>query len=633
MKIVLILTLILATPLHAASVNVSDKLHLYQTYRQQLRKFQFHQVNQLRREIIAQRDTVNKDLLERLDKVIAPPFVDSIAYHILIKKNNERLEEALSFLMLNRLLIVKQASEATSSAPEVRERSLALLTKWSGMQEWDENILRFALEMIQHRARIISEIGSAQAIVEAIEQTHLISDHLEVEAGIKNALMAEPVGAIEGNIVSMSFKNDRSLARAKSLQSLASKPSSDEARMAAAAELKKDHLVKNFYEMIENAKTNLIVLSPLTSGVSEDGLLQAFTDKFKSDEKFKMIFIAVGDISPRLLNVASHYRNRFAIMTIPDTVLRDGPLSWQTFIPTPDLKFKTQYGLGLLALSDTASDRPAAFMTSRRFVDHPHAYSFEQSMAIVGPAAGLMPQLLHANLRKLIPNYTNVSEFFPAQSHYPSQGQESVRLTVDSARLGARDDRALAVKFLLEAKEEVLLDQHMLYDRAIVDTLIKLKIRKPDLQVLVLLDTNLDIGMNGLPNSIFMAEMKRFGIEIKGRRALLWEETSSEDANLLEKHGINHRNLIIRDKQFVFMGTGPFTGNFEKRSPISFGVQVSSAMSAELADNFMRDWNNPDATYELDIENFQARFDDVELSKKVSSFLNDVFSLLLRAFD
>lgn len=613
-------------------IDVAEKLGLYKIYRHQLKLFNNQSNQPLRRILLRNRDQLDQALLDRLDAVLPPPFIENIAYHLLLKRDEKKLEVALTFLMLNRFLLVKQNAENQANSPDRIERSLALLKKWSGLEAWDTSSTSFMMEQITRRAKIISDIGSAQAVVEAIEQTPIISDHLEVHTGIKTALMAEPLGPVAGNIVSMFFKNDRSLARAKQLQELEKLPSEDPARVEMANLLAEESLVKPLFDMIKDSKENMIITSPYTSGISEDALLKALSNKLESNPEWRVIFVGIGHISPRVLTVASNYKKRFAIMSIPDLPKKEGPLSWQTLIPTSTQGEDGQQGLGLLALSDTHTDTPRSFITSRIFVDHPHAYSFEQSLVLMGPAAGLQCKLLHENLKQLIPNHSDVSAFFQSKNIYPAQGQDHVRLTVDSARLGARDDRAMAMKLLLEAKEEVLVDQHLLYDRAIVDTLIKLKIKNPDLKILVLIDTNLSTGMNGLPNTIFLAEMKRYGIEIKARRGLEWEENGDE-GSLQEKHGINHRNMIIRDRQFVFMGTGPFIGNFEKKSPISFGVLVSSAMSAEIADNFMRDWDNADATYELDIENFQARFDDVELSKLVSSFLNDVFALLLRAFD
>ena len=102
----------------------------------------------------------------------------------------------------------------------------------------------------------------------------------------------------------------------------------------------------------------------------------------------------------------------------------------------------------------------------------------------------------------------------------------------------------MAVKFLLETKEKVLLDQFMLYDKAIVDTLIKLKIKNPELKVLVLLDTNFHLEMNGLPNAIFIRELKDYHIQVKGRKSLNWEETNEQN-QIAKFHALNHRNMII----------------------------------------------------------------------------------------
>lgn len=633
MKVLFFITVLLSiTSLRAQQIDVNEKLYLYKVYRQQTKKFTQHKAADLIREIISKSGDLSQLLLFRLDKIIPSPFIDSIAYHIFIDSKEEKLEEALSYLMLNRFLVVKQNAERSGASAESKERAIALLTKWSNLEKWDDTSTRFMLELIQRRASLISQIGSAQAVIEAIESTPIIADRLEVEIGLKNALLPEPIGEIPGNIVSLFFKNDRSLAKATKLKELKDLPVEDENRKAMVTQLASESLVKPLFEMINSSKENLILVSPEMAGLSEDAFLVALKNKLEQTEDWKVVYVGLGSISPRLLSLSNQFKSRFAIMAIPDEAIKDGSLSWQTFIPSPDSKYGTQHGLGLMAVTDSASTTPHAFITSRRFIDHPHSYSFEQSLVVQGPAAGLLPQLLNENLKQLVPSYTDLSTYFPSRTHYPSHGQESVHLTVDSARLAARDDRALAVKFLIGTKEEILIDQYMLYDRAIVDSIIKLKIKNPDLKVKILLDTNLDLEMNGLPNAIFLKEMKMYGIELKARKSLHWEEADSENS-IAQFHAINHRNLMIRDRKSVFMGTGPFMGSFERRSPVSFGIQLNTTMSSELADSFIDDWENVDTTYELDVENFEAKIGNRHLSHKVSSFLNTVFSVLLRAFD
>ncbi|MBH48265.1 MAG: hypothetical protein CME71_08865 [Halobacteriovorax sp.] len=630
--LIALLSISITSNVLAAQFDVQERVHLYRVYRAQSKTFASHKARDLKQKVLKKVSDIRSDYLKRVDDIIPSPFVDSIAFHLFVDKDEERLEQALSFLMLNRFLLVKQILDDPKRSDEAKERASSLLSKWSGLEVWDETSTKFMLELIQRKASIISDIGSTGAVIEAIEQTPILSDRLSSELGIKSALLAEPVGSISGNIVSVFFKNDRSLARASALKESAGLEHSDPKRQEVLKALGEDSLVKPLFEMIANSKENLILVTPETMGVSEDLIVNSLKKKLEAAPEWRMVLIGLGKVSPKLLTLASEHRSRFAVMAIPDIATRDSALSWQSFIPTPDSRFGAQHGLGLMAITDSASTIPHAFITSRRFIDHPHAYSFEQSAMLQGPAAGLLPQLLHENLKQLMPSYTDLSTYFPSRTHYPEHGQEFVKLSVDSARLEVRDDRAMAVKFLLETKEKVLLDQFMLYDKAIVDTLIKLKIKNPELQVLVLLDTNFHLEMNGLPNAIFIRELKDYHIQVKGRKSLNWEETN--DQNQIAKfHALNHRNMIIRDDQDVFMGSAPFTGSFERRSPISFGLQFSSSMSSEMADNFMSDWNNADLTYELDIENYEAKLGDKRLSKKVSSFLNDVFALLLRAFD
>lgn len=622
----------MAQSLHHFEVNVSKRLNIYENYRIHAKRFARHAPLLLKKKLLAQASNLDADLLTRLDNIIPSPFINSVAYNVLLSRNDEKLEEALNFFMINRFLLVLQVIDEPRSSPQQIEAAKALLSRWSGLDEWNENSIEFMFNLIQRRSNLISRVGSAAAVVEAIEETPIIIDELESLLQIGNSLFAEPIGTIPGNIISVFMKNDRSLARAQALHELAFVSPTDPARISMAQTIQRDSILRPLFDIIQNARENLIILTPSTSDVSEDMLVTALANKLANSPLLKVAFISLGRPSPRIVNFTHQYPQRFALVAIPDEAQRDGVLSWQAFLPISDQTKSKESGLGLVLVSDSASEIPNAYVTSRRFVDHPHAYSHEQATTMVGPVAGLLAQLVHSNLRQLIPRMTDISDYFPSRESYPAQGQEYVRLTVDSARLGSRDDRSLALKFILEAKEELLLDVHLLYDRAIVDTLIKKKIKNPDMSIMVLLDTNLEQGLNGLPNAIFLAELKRYGIKVRARRSLLWEAVDAEGYPF-ERHGINHRNLIIRDRGQLFVSSGPFMGSFEKRSPLSIGLIVSSTMTSELAENFIRDWENPNATYELDIENFQAKFGNTQLSKKVSSFLNDVFALLLRAFD
>lgn len=633
MKILLLCLLTISyTATSFAQVNISERIQIYEKYRSLARKFLFQFPDTVQKKLYNRINEIDQNSLKRLDSIIPAPFINTIAYHIFLEPDQERLEDTLNFLMVSRFLVLKQIVEDRQLEPQKTELAHELLLKWSGLTILNETSTEFMFELIQRRASLISRVGSAQAIIEAIEDTPLLTDNLKEILDLKRVLLAEPLGTIPGNQISVFMKNDRSLARAQALSELAFVQPTDSRRMEFANSMRQDSILRSFFELIQNARENLILVTPKTDGVSEDLLIKALTEKMAQSPLLKVSLISLGQATPRLAALNHQFEDRFALVSLPESATREGPLSWQAFLPIPDSINSDAHGLGLILVTDSGTESPKTYITSRRFIDHPHAYSHEQAMTIIGPAAGLMAKLIHSNLNQLAPRLSDVSAYFPTRDIYPHQGQEQVRISIDSARLGARDDRSMAVKFLLDAKEEILLDVHMLYDRAIVDTLIKQKIKNPDLNVKILLDTNLSTGLNGLPNAIFLAELKRYGIEVKARRSLAWEIVDNNGASF-QRYGINHRNLMIRDQQHLFMSTGPFTGSFERRSPLSVGVIISGAMISELASNFERDWDNANTTYELDIENYQAQFEDRKLSTQVSSFLNDIFAVLLRAFD
>jgi len=306
---------------------------------------------------------------------------------------------------------------------------------------------------------------------------------------------------------------------------------------------------------------------------------------------------------------------------------------------------------------DANTNNPAAYFGSKNWTDHSGGYYYDNAIYVEGPAAALVqasflrdveaaltedPNELrffyykeqgYDNVRYL-PKKKEILEWFKIKrSSYPSLGIEKVRYAEGDVDGTVKNVRNMIIDMIVNAKKSIYMEQLFIYDKYINDALIKRKIENPEIDIKIVADHNGNFGMNGLPNTAFMKEMKSYGIEIRARKTY---GITAKFPNGAEQtyHQENHRKIASVDGKVLLGGSSNLNPDTLQGSFREFGAQIyDKEVIAGFESSFLRDWDDGSKMTDLDIENFQAKVGGTLLSKDLSSFINDVLAQLIRAKD
>ena len=129
-------------------------------------------------------------------------------------------------------------------------------------------------------------------------------------------------------------------------------------------------------------------------------------------------------------------------------------------------------------------------------------------------------------------------------------GKDPVRISEANVDGRIKDTRNMLIDMILNAKFRIYMEQLFIYDKYVNDALIKRLIQNRDervkLDVRILADHNGNFGMNGLPNTLFMKELKKYGVKIRARRTQTIPVTYPNGTEG-KYHQENHRKIMSVD--------------------------------------------------------------------------------------
>lgn len=188
---------------------------------------------------------------------------------------------------------------------------------------------------------------------------------------------------------------------------------------------------------------------------------------------------------------------------------------------------------------------------------------------------------------------------------FPAVGNQVVRLAEANVDGKIKDTRNMLVDMISKAESHIYMEHLFIYDKYINDALMKRKAQVPGLKIRILADHNGNFAMGGLPNTLFLDQMLRHGVEIRARRTL-GIEARFPNGKTQGYHQENHRKITSVD--------GKVIGGFE--------------------DECTAAWNDDKQVgpfYET--ERLQLQLSGKTLSPEVSKIINDLGATLLRAKD
>lgn len=307
---------------------------------------------------------------------------------------------------------------------------------------------------------------------------------------------------------------------------------------------------------------------------------------------------------------------------------------------------------------DANTDQPQAYFGSKNWSDHSGGYYYDDAIYVKGPAAALvqatywydvdaalttdpheLPWFYYKEMgldnRRYLPQRQAILDWFRIKKDaYPAVGSETVRIAEANVDGRIKDVRNILIDMIMKAQSHIYMEQLFLYDPYINDALMKRKAQIPNLKIKILADHNGNFKLGGLPNTLFLDQLMRHGIEVRARRTL-GVTARFPNGKTQEYHQENHRKITSVDGKTLLGGSSNLNPDTLQGSFREFGAQIFSQKEiAEFEQQFLKDWSDPEAVGPVYEGNeLQLEVGGKKLSPSLSRFINDLGSTVLRAKD
>jgi phosphatidylserine/phosphatidylglycerophosphate/cardiolipin synthase-like enzyme len=322
-------------------------------------------------------------------------------------------------------------------------------------------------------------------------------------------------------------------------------------------------------------------------------------------------------------------------------------------------------------VTDAHTDHPKAYFGSKNWTDHSGGYYYDDAIYVEGPAAAMVQASYYRDVEAALvtkkespfeyerfyykdqdldnvdylPRKKEILSWFKVtKKHYPyhastkgqsieDQGDNMVRFAEADVDGTIKNVRNLLVDMIKSAKKNIYMEQLFIYDKYIIDALIKRKIQMPDLDIKILADDNNNFGLGGLPNSTYMKELISYGIEIRGR-ILLGDPFTFPDNTTKHYFQENHRKITSVDGKVILGGSSNLNPDTLQGSFREFGAQIFQPKQIQIFEaNFLADWEDGDKTKDMNINDLQVIIGEKKLTLESSALINSFIRMVFRSKD
>lgn len=344
------------------------------------------------------------------------------------------------------------------------------------------------------------------------------------------------------------------------------------------------------------------------------------------------------------------------------------PFGLTNFVPKTEETFKslekraTYYESKIdhskVIVVDAESDAPQAYFGSKNWSDHSGGYYYDNALYVKGPAAAMVQAAYYDDVdaaltldpqeRKwfyfkeqgfaneaYLPYRKEILEWFKLKrTSYPAIGSQIVRLAEANVDGKIKDTRNMLIDMIAKAESHIYMEHLFIYDKYIADALMKRKSQKPSLKIQILADHNGNFKMGGLPNTIFLEQLLKHGIEVRARKTL-GIEAHFPNGSKQEYHQENHRKITSADGKVMLVGSSNLNPDTLQGSFREFGAQIfDTNVIGGFEKEFAQDWKDRDKVGPF-FEGTQLKLSlgSKQLSPELSSLINDLAAAILRAKD
>ncbi len=633
---------------------------------------------------------------KKLSKFFPPLLLRSILYFRYIEDNKKVLTELLHYAFLNKIMAIRDKIDVTDKDDE-KISYLNLIKEITEHSSFSyKEIYKDFDKILKEKAKAIVEMEQDENFITALVETKIVNfslkgksnsfyqlTHLGVIPGNKvewihqNDTSKERMDWYNEHAITNGAEIDFDLPYMKMPQ-----PNSPNGHPA----FMHDPIFIKLKDMIVQAKETIFIdiflMGGTLGGTLAQFLLDQTKEKLATNPAFKVILLhdyaTHYNMKEEMLPIFEYMNERVAndeqlkesVYLLQANIQRHPagiPFGLSDFIPRNEKTFpalqkmssyyESKIDHSKVVVIDGNTNQPAAYFGSKNWTDHSGGYYFDDTIYIEGPAASLIQHSYIRDIEAALTQDPNEVKWFYYQDkaldnkkywdqteeilnyfritkeEIPFRGKDRVRLAEADIDGSIKNVRNLIVDLIKSSQKNIYMEQLFLYDKYVVDALIKKKIQNRNIDIKIIVDNNENFNLGGLPNSIFIKELKKYGIEVRTRKTIA-VTAKFQDGSEKVFHQENHRKVISSDAKRVIFGSSNINPDTLQGSFRELGAEIFSPTLARSYDiKFQSTWSDPNKCMELDIENFRLKVADKDYSKSFSALINDIAAFLIRSKD
>lgn len=655
-------------------------------------------------------------LIEKLEDRVPESILLPIVYWRIIEPSSANLETTLSYLMLSKLLMLRDNIDAPNSSSKAE--ALAALVEASGDNRIQTaNIFSRTMTsgLIPQMAARLAKLKKDDDFTDQVINNRIVGYPFEDIAPHITPYSLSHLGYIPGNEVELVSENDQSPERvqwyndrimfngaqldwSKPYMKMPTReeiarydqiPSDLRPHIAFA----KDPIFMKIRDMIDCAEDSIFIDIFLFGGTLGGTLAKYLIDetvkKRAKNPKFQTIilhdFATNYNMKDEMMPVFRYIRDRIngksavpgeAVVPAGSLILLQANIQRHTpgipfglselieknvdnfkEIEKRNTYYESKIDHSKVIVIDGNTGRAEAYFGSKNWTDHSGGYYYDNALWIKGPAATLVQYSYYDDIdAALTTDEAEQKWFFFKEEGFGNEkyiaqrdsilasiqitldniktaGEDTVQLTEANVDGRIKNTRNMIIDMIIKAKSHIYMEQLFIYDKYINDAFIKAKIQNPTLDVRILADHNGNFGMNGLPNTIFMEELNKYGIQIRARQTQTIPVTYP-DGSTGKYHQENHRKIISVDGKTLLVGSSNMNPDTFQGSFREFGAQMFNQQQiSKFERDFLGDWQDSSKTEPFDVAGRKLVVFGKELSEETSSLINSILGQILRVKD
>jgi len=637
----------------ANSFNVQDRILYHNFYydhvKDHLEVPSIYDEKIFKEQVLNSEEHKKKDILESYSLLSAyfPKLIlRSILYFRYLEPNPDHLKTILQYSFLNKVMALRDKVDSSIDQNQ-RAKYLGIIKDITEHQTF--SFIRLFQEfnpIFEAKAEAIAQMDLKENFHTALIETRMVNYHFTNQ---KDIYQLSHLGMIPGNHIELILSNQVDEKRMKWYH---------EHAIYNGGQFNIDHpylqmptshlftghpafhqpLFAKIKDMIKMAQETILIdihlLGGTLGGTLAKFLIEQTKEKVVSNPNFKVLLLnQINNESPireELIPIHQYIREQ---------IERD-PIINKSFLLLPLVESDSTQQMNLnsdyskIFVIDGNTNHPAAYLGTHNWTDHAGAFDLNSAIYIEGPSATLVQHSYYRDIElALIQNNSNdILNFFKiTKDEIPYRGLSKIRL-IESHNNAQQDrTRDSIVSLIKNSTQNIFIDQAFLYDRYIVDTLIKKKIENKNIDIRVIVDNNSHLNMSGFPNTIFIDELTKYGIEVRSR---ITHSTNHYFVNGAAEafYQKNHRNLISSDGKRIIMNPMSMSPKELKGQKRGLGIEIlNSKITRQYEIQYLATWSSPEKVQNMDIEHFRLKIEERSFERDFSHLINDIAAFLIRS--